>query len=152
VSFRRGMKIDMSMMLVNTDSVQGACPKCRLPANAPNDTTVQWLVLFPIPCDTGRHLTSVNKVKSAKCTFASMTLAPRAQSSLLGYVNSKRKTPRSRRQFPTSRECGCYRKVRETEIGKNRGNLATVLGWLFQCGTAYVAPLSALFPCGRKVS
>ncbi|KAK1829516.1 hypothetical protein QBC39DRAFT_356297 [Podospora conica] len=41
VSFRRGMKIDMSMLFPSEDSIAGACPRCRETANAPDNTTVQ---------------------------------------------------------------------------------------------------------------
>jgi len=36
------MKIDMSMMLTNTEDVNGACPGCREAADVPENTTVQW--------------------------------------------------------------------------------------------------------------
>ncbi|KAK0631300.1 hypothetical protein B0T14DRAFT_1158 [Immersiella caudata] len=42
ISFRRGMKIDMSIMFSNEESIEGACPRCREPANAPDNTTVSW--------------------------------------------------------------------------------------------------------------
>ena len=49
VSFRRGMKVDMSMMFSNAEDIEGACPECHTPANAPHNTTVQWQVPVSVP-------------------------------------------------------------------------------------------------------
>jgi hypothetical protein len=82
VSFRRGMKIDMSMMFSNDDAIEGVCPKCRTPANAPENTTIQWYVPASVRTkyNDRRPLLADNtfyyEVQSAKHTFVSMHLTP----------------------------------------------------------------------------
>lgn len=41
-SFRRGMKVNMSMVFTDISIVNGCCPRCKTAAEAPDDLSVQW--------------------------------------------------------------------------------------------------------------
>lgn len=41
-SFRRGMKINMSMVFTNVEIASGCCPRCRTAATAPENQSVCW--------------------------------------------------------------------------------------------------------------
>lgn len=41
-SLRRGMKVHMSMIFYDNDTVVGSCPRCHATTDAPEDVTIQW--------------------------------------------------------------------------------------------------------------
>jgi len=42
VSVRRGMRLNMSIVFKDVDTIKGRCPRCKTPHSVPDNVNFQW--------------------------------------------------------------------------------------------------------------